>query len=73
MPFWHDFTTSNFYQMHNLGLTKIYKKQIEYNKAFVEAGLAGRVPLIKSSELSRQIRGVKVPLKKEIIRQYQAR
>jgi hypothetical protein len=54
-------------------LTKIYKKQGKYNKAIMEAGLAGRIPLIKSSELSRQIRGVKVPLKKEIIRQYQAK
>lgn len=57
----------------NTALTKIYKKQGKYNKAIMEAGLAGRIPLIKSSELSRQIRGVKVPLKKEIIRQYQAK
>ena len=52
----------------NIGLTKIYKKQREYNQAILEAGLAGRVPLIKSSELSRQIKGVMVPAKKDFIR-----
>ena len=41
----------------NAGLTKIYKKQGEYNKALTDAGLAGRVPLIRSSEMSRQIQG----------------
>ena len=52
----------------NIGLTKIYKKQREYNQAVLEAGLAGRVPLIKSSELSRQIKGVMVPAKKDFLR-----
>jgi hypothetical protein len=52
----------------NIGLTKIYKKQSEYNQAIMEAGLAGRVPLIKSSELSRQIKGVMVPTKKDYLR-----
>lgn len=52
----------------NTGLTKIYKKQRDYNQAVMEAGLAGRVPLIKSSELSRQIKGVMVPTKKDFLR-----
>jgi hypothetical protein len=52
----------------NIGLTKIYKKQSEYNQAIMKAGLVGRVPLIKSSELSRQIKGVMVPVKKNLLR-----
>ena len=52
----------------NTGLTKIYKKQGEYNKALINAGLAGRVPLIRSSEMSRQIKGVMVPTKRELLR-----
>ena len=52
----------------NAGLTKIYKKQGEYNKALTDAGLAGRVPLIRSSEMSRQIKGVMVPTRKDFLR-----
>lgn len=52
----------------NIGLTKIHKKQSEYNQAVMKAGLAGRVSLIKSSELSRQIKGVMVPTKREVLR-----
>jgi hypothetical protein len=53
----------------NAGLTRIYKKQGEYNKALIDARLAGRVPLIRSSEMSRQIKGVMVPSKKDFLRQ----
>jgi hypothetical protein len=52
----------------NAGLTKIYRKQGEYNKAVMDAGLAGRVPLIRSSEMSRQIKGIMVPTKKDFLR-----
>ena len=51
----------------NAGLTKIYKKQGEYNKALTDAGLTGRVTLIRSSEMSRQIKGVMVPTKKDFL------
>lgn|GEM_PF-140677 len=52
----------------NIGLTKIYKKQSEYNQTVMKAGLAGRVPFIRSSEMSRQIRGVMVTTKQEMLR-----
>jgi hypothetical protein len=52
----------------NASLTKIYKKQGGYNRAVMEAGLAGRLPLIRSSEMSRQIKGVMVPTKNDFLR-----
>jgi hypothetical protein len=50
------------------GQMRIYKKQGEYSKALIDGRLAGRVPLIRSSEMSRQIKGVMVPTKQEMLR-----
>lgn len=52
----------------NKGLTKIYKKQADFDKEIIDMGLAGQIPLIRSVGIRNQIKSVIVPKKSEIIR-----